>query len=65
MLIHSVSPPLMLSKSQYPDTSLKPFDGGYIEGFDTAQGFQVSRLHSTDPGLYLKNEYSPGGIYKI
>lgn len=55
----------MLSEQpEYPEISIKPFEGGYIEGFDTPQGFQVSRLMSTDPKLYLDKKYMPGGVYK-
>lgn len=62
MLIHSVTSPLMLTERQYPEMRLKSFEGGYLEGFDTADGFKLSRLHSTDPSLYLRNEFSPGSV---
>lgn len=64
MLIHSVTSPLMLTEQQpYPEAKFKPFEGGYLEGFDTPQGFMLSRLNSTDPSLYLDSAYTPGGIY--
>lgn len=64
MLIHSVTSPLMLTEQQsYPEMTLKPFEGGYLEGFDTPQGFKLSRLHSTDPSLYLNKGYAPGSMY--
>ena len=61
LLIHSVATPHMLTEQQYPEMRFQPFEGGYLEGFDTENGFQLSRLCSTDPSLYLK--YAPGGIY--
>lgn len=65
MLIHSVTPLHLLTENPaYPQMSIKPFDGGYVEGYDTEQGFQISRLNSTDPSLYLKSGFMPGGIYK-
>ena len=62
LLIHSVAPAHMMTEQQHPETRFQPFEGGYLEGFDTENGFQISRLCSTDPSFYLK--YSPGGIYQ-
>jgi hypothetical protein len=44
------------------NVSSRAVDGGYIEGTDTPQGFQMTRLCSTNPALYLKKEYAPGSI---
>lgn len=61
VLIHSVTPPhLLTEEGQYPEMTLKPFEGGYLEGFDTPGGFKIARLCSTDLSLYLKSEYDPG-----
>lgn len=43
--------------------SIQPCDKGYLEGYETPQGFQLQRIHSTDLSMYLKSEYMPGGIY--
>lgn len=39
-------------------------DGGLIECRQYNGERQVVRLHSTNPYLYLKNEYSPYSSYK-
>ena len=43
--------------------TVKQVAGGYLEGYDTPQGFCMARLCSTDPLQYLKAEYTPGQIY--
>ena len=49
-----------------PRPITRKFTGGYLEGFDTPEGFRVSRLVSTDLKNYLRTEYSPGStVYKI
>jgi len=63
MIIHSVTPLQMLSaQDPIQPQSMRRISGGYLEGYDTPEGFQATRLMSTDPSLYLKNEYSPGSI---
>lgn len=64
VLIHSVTPPHMLSpQSELPAISQKKIGDSYLEGFDTPQGFQLCRICSTDPAMYLRKELSPGSIY--
>ncbi len=66
MLIHSVTPIHYLTEQpEYPALTMKQFSGGFLEGRETPQGFMLSRLHSTDPGLYLKKEYAPGTEIKL
>lgn len=66
MLIHSVTPPLMLSEQpEIPALEQKLIAGGYVEGSNTPQGFVLSRLCSTNPSDYLDSRYAPGQIYKI
>jgi len=63
MIVHSVTPVhFLLDQPEIPAVSMRQISGGYVEGYHTSQGFHLSRLHSTDPALYLKNEYAPGSI---
>jgi len=65
VIIHSVTPVhFLLEQSEGPTMNMHRINGGYLEGRHTPQGFQASRLHSTDPALYLKNEYAPGSILR-
>lgn len=64
MVIHSVTPlHLLLGGQQTRPARIKEIPGGYLEGVETPQGFCLSRLYSTDPAMFLKNEYAPGSIY--
>lgn len=66
MLIHSVTPADFLREfPEYPQLTMKKFYGGFIEGEDTPQGFVISRLHSTNPALYLSKAYAPGAVFAI
>ena len=63
MIIHSITPAeLLMLPDEGQQMSVQQINGGYLEGYHTEQGFQMTRLHSTNPALYLKNEYSPGSI---
>lgn len=63
MIIHSVTPvELLMEQPQASSAAVMEIQGGYLEGHRTPQGFVTSRLISTDPALYLKNEYAPGSI---
>jgi hypothetical protein len=63
MIIHSVAPLSHLVETpEYPELTVKSFSGGYFEGRNTPEGFVLSRLHSTDPALYLKKNYAPNSI---
>lgn len=65
MLIHSVTPAHMLMPAEaIPEPSYKQVGGSYLEGHDTPEGFQISRIHSTDPAMYLKTGHAPGSIYR-
>ena len=65
MIVHSVTPVhFLLDQPESPSASMQQIEGGYVEGYHTPQGFHMSRLHSTDPALYLKNEYAPGSILR-
>ena len=63
MVIHSITPPEMLmEQSAQPSLETRPVNGGYLEGHQTPGGFQMTRIWSTDPAMYLKKEYTPGSI---
>jgi len=63
VIIHSIAPlELLQEQPEIPKATLRQINGGYLEGLETPQGFQATRLCSTDPALYLKNEYTPGSI---
>ena len=65
MIIHSISPiHFLLEQAESHPVSVQQIDGGYLEGYHSPQGFHASRLHSTNPALYLKNEYAPGSILR-
>jgi len=63
VIIHSIAPLEFLQEQpQLPQATMRQINGGYLEGQDTPQGFQATRLCSTNPALYLKTEYAPGSI---
>ena len=63
MIIHSIAPlDFLQEQPQIPKATMRQISGGYLEGLETPQGFQATRLCSTNPALYLKNEYAPGSI---
>jgi len=65
MIIHSVTPiPFLLEEGEGAQMSARQIAGGHLEGYHTPEGFKTARLYSTDPALYLKNEYSPGSILR-
>lgn len=64
MVIHSVTPLYMLQpECKFPPCVTMQVDGNLIEGYQSENGFQLSRLYSTDPAMYLKKEYFPGSYY--
>ena len=63
MIIHSVAPINALTEEPQMQKSVaRPINGGYVEGIETPGGFQLTRLISTDPALYLKKDFNPGSI---
>lgn len=65
MIIHSVTPyHFLLPEEAIPQASMKKVGGDYLEGQETPQGFQISRIHSTNPAMYLNSQYTPGALYK-
>lgn len=57
--IDSIITPPVEQKTQVIDVRY-----GYLEGVKREDGFEVSRLISTDPHDYLDKRYAPGSIYK-
>ena len=65
MIIHSITPVEHLTEQPgATQAAVRQINGGYIEGQETPHGFQATRLCSTNPALYLKNEYTPGSILR-
>ena len=52
-----------MGQADLPAVGYKLLGGRCLEGVSTPQGFRVSRIHSTDPSMYLRPELSPGSIY--
>ena len=65
MILWTVEPVDSIFPSPQPERSIMEIDGGLLEGEKTPEGFKVSRLISTDPGLFLKEEYAPGIVKKM
>lgn len=63
MIIHSVMPyAYLIEQPEGPAPATMEIKGGYLEGYQTPQGFVSGRLISTDPAMYLKAEYAPGSL---
>lgn len=66
MIIHSVTPAeLLLPPQEMPADDIYPFKGGYISGRSSADGFTISRIISTNPGVYLDKRYAPGQSIRL
>lgn len=65
MILWTPEPVDRIFPSPQPKKSIMEINGGLIEGEKTPEGFRISRLISTDPGLFLKEEYAPGMIKKM
>ena len=63
MLIHSIAPPQFLTEQpELPECVWRSTGFGQVQGYKTAEGFCVARMQSTNPRMYLRQEYSPGSI---
>jgi hypothetical protein len=63
MLIHSVTPAQFLQpEDSIARSTLRDMGTHLLEGAETPEGFCLSRLHSTDPAMYLNPAYAPGRI---
>lgn len=65
MILWTPEPVDRIFPSPQPEKSIMEINGGLIEGEKTPGGFKISRLISTEPGLFLKEEYAPGAIKKM
>ncbi|MEG1448260.1 MAG: hypothetical protein RSC41_02910 [Oscillospiraceae bacterium] len=65
MLIHSVTPiQYLLYEPEIPQIEAKAVPFGYAYGEKSADGFKINSIFSTDPSVYLNNEYNIGGFLK-
>lgn len=55
---------MLTPQQDLPEAVLRQVGNDIYEGVETPQGLQLSRIHSTDPAMYLKKELSPGSFYK-
>lgn len=61
MFIYSVTPAhLLMPGESRPDICYRQVGNAWLEGEQTPQGFRLSRIHSTDPAMYLRKELVPG-----
>ena len=60
MILHSIiAMDDIFCKNSVNAPMYREIEGGFIEIEDNDCGFQVKRLHSTNPSLYLKKDYQP------
>lgn len=66
MIIHSVAPiDMLIEPMSGQNLVTKPFEHGYLTGYSSENGFVISNVISTDPKVYLNDNFSPGKIYKF
>ena len=60
MILHSIiAMDDIFCKNSVNAPMYKEIDGGFLEVEGNEYGFQVKRLHSTNPNLYLNKNYQP------
>ncbi len=63
MLIHSVTPlEYLMPPPPMGHMECMAFGGGYVQGYRTDKGLEVSRVISTDPAVYLDPQLQPGAV---
>lgn len=63
MVIHSVvSPDVLLSLPEAPVRSIRPWNNGWVEGYEQNGAFHIQRIISTDLADYLDSKLNPGQI---
>ena len=66
MIIHSIVPmDLICETPKPPESKCVKCDNGYVEVVNSASGWSVNRLISTDPAAYLNPIYTPGSKYDL
>lgn len=64
MPIHSIVSEFdIFNEYVYPQSVCKQINGGQVDMIKINGKYQVQRLHSTDPFMYLKKEYQPTHFY--
>jgi len=64
-MLHTILPIEAVWPQQIPARTFRRVGGHLLEGYDTPQGFCVTRLLTTDPALYLDPRYAPGAVHRI
>lgn len=64
MILHTIISEYDIFKYDEQPTQFVNIAGGMLEYSVVNGQKQISRLHSTNPYLYLKDEYSPYSIIK-
>ena len=64
MILWTVEPPERIFPRKPEKTVYRNVSGGLLEGVDTENGFRIGRLISTDPALFLREDYAPGTVQK-
>ncbi len=64
MLLHTIQPlSLVFYRPEGQSYTYRQMHNGYLQGIQNRDGsFTLSRLISTDPGLYLDPRYFPGAV---
>lgn len=65
MILWTTVPFECIFPSEAQKSCTMEIEGGILEGVRGEDGFTVSRLISTDPRQYLKEDNAPGYIRKI
>jgi hypothetical protein len=66
VLIYSIAPmEALVEPPELPKLRCCRSGFGFVSGYDTPTGFQITRLHSTDPSVYLRGELAPGKIWQL
>ncbi len=66
MILHTIvnEYDILTAENLVCQSNFKNINGGIIEYSENEGNKQVVRLHSTNPFLYLKDEYKPYSIIK-
>lgn len=64
MLLYSIVPYEKIFESPAPTApEFKRISGGYVELSKNESGYEVSRVISTDPRVYLNERFYPGSVF--
>lgn len=66
MILHSIAPlSSLLPADETPAAETIEVSGATLSGRRTPRGFEVSRVLSTDPAVYLNAAFAPGSIVEF